>query len=73
MSAEPSLSERIRTLRELADAFLDEKASELSLTTPGVPLQVLRNLLTNRAYGCQCLAVLKVLNNTEGRPVSTCD
>jgi hypothetical protein len=66
MSAEPSLPERIRTLRADADAFLDEKASELSLTTPGVPLHVLRNLLTNRAHGCQCRAVL---NNTEGRPV----
>jgi hypothetical protein len=59
MSAEPSLPERIRRLRADADAFLDEKASELSLTTPGVPLQVLRNMLTNRTYGCQCLAVLK--------------
>ena len=66
MSAAPSLPDRIKALRADADAFLDEKASELSLTTPGVPLQVLRNLITNRAYGCQCLAVL---NNTEGRRI----
>jgi hypothetical protein len=66
MSAEPSLPERIRTLRAEADDFLDYKARQLADTTPGVPLQVLRNLLMNRAYGCQCQAVL---NNSDGRAV----
>ena len=68
MSAAPSLPERIRTLRAEADDFIDHKAKQLAETTPGVPLQVLRNMLTNRAYGCQCRAVL---NNTEDRPMST--
>jgi hypothetical protein len=66
MTEEPSLPERIRALREEADAFLDESARRLSETTPFVPLHVLRGLISNRAYGCQCQAVL---NNTEGRPV----
>jgi hypothetical protein len=58
----PSLPERIRVLREEADAFIDQMARELSEKTPSVPLHVLRNLLTNRTHGCQCRAVL---NNSE--------
>ena len=58
-----SLRERIEKIRADADAFLNEKAAELSKTTPGVPLLVLRNMLTNRAYGCTCRAVL---NNLDG-------
>ena len=59
------LRERIEKIRADADAFLNEKAAELSKTTPGVPLMVLRNMLTNRAYGCTCRAVL---NNLDGNP-----
>ncbi len=64
--AGPTLPERIMALREEADAFLDESARRLSETTPGVPLHVLRNLISNRTHGCQCQAVL---NHIEGRPV----
>ena len=60
-----SLRERIEQIRADADAFLNEKAAELSKATPGVPLLVLRNMLTNRAYGCTCRAVL---NNLDGNP-----
>ena len=56
------LRERIEKIRADADAFLNEKAAELSKTTPGVPLMVLRNMLTNRAYGCTCRAVLNNLD-----------
>ena len=63
--SEPSLADRIKQIRADADAFLDEKAKALSEKTPGVPLQVLRNMLTNRVYGCLCRAVL---NNIDGRP-----
>jgi hypothetical protein len=62
VSAGPTLPERIRALRDEADAFLDESARRLSETTPNVPLHVLRNLLMNRTHGCQCRAVL---NNSE--------
>jgi hypothetical protein len=57
-----SLEERIKAIQAEADAFLDQKAKLLSGATPDVPLHVLRNLLTSRAYGCQCRAVL---NNSE--------
>jgi hypothetical protein len=69
MSGEPSLPERIRTLRAEADDFIDHKAKQLAETTPGIPMQVLRNLLANRAYGCQCLAVLNNLGEKAGRRI----
>lgn len=54
----PSLVERIAELRAEADAFLDEKAKEVAKDCPGVPLGVIRNMITNRApAGCQCQAV----------------
>jgi hypothetical protein len=57
-----SLTDRIKALRAEADEFIDERARQLSEKSPGVPLHVLRNLLTNRTHGCQCRAVL---NNSE--------
>ena len=37
------------------------KAAEVKAQHPGLPFQVLRNLLTNRAHGCQCQAVRNIL------------
>jgi hypothetical protein len=54
------LSSRIAAIRAEADAFLDAKAEELKSQTPGVPLQVLRNIITNRSFGCQCQAILNL-------------
>ncbi|MEH2627077.1 hypothetical protein V1292_005132 [Bradyrhizobium sp. AZCC 1719] len=56
----PSLEDRIRQIRAEADAFIDAKAEELAAKTPGVPLQVLRNIITNRSFGCQCQAILNL-------------
>jgi hypothetical protein len=56
----PTLPERIAEIRSEADAFIDAKAAELAGESPGVPLGVLRNLLTARAGGCQCLAVKQI-------------
>jgi hypothetical protein len=54
------LTSRIAAIRAEADAFLDAKAEELKANTPGVPLGVLRNMITNRSFGCQCQAVLNL-------------
>ena len=62
-----TLKERISAIQAEADAFLDERAKELSSVTPDVPLHVLRNILTARTYGCQCRAVLKHWNDEHVR------
>jgi hypothetical protein len=49
-----SLAERIREVRAEANAFIDARAAELAKQSPGVPLGVLRNLITGRATGCEC-------------------
>jgi hypothetical protein len=54
------LRSRIESIRAEADAFLDAKAEELKAQTPGVPLQILRNIITNRSFGCQCQAILNL-------------
>ncbi len=55
---EQSLSEKIIALRAEAEAFLDARATELAKESPGVPVGVLRNLISARAPGCRCLQVL---------------
>ena len=56
-----SLAERIADFREELDAFIDSRAEALKQESPGVPFQVLRNILTNRAGGCQCQGALNIL------------
>jgi hypothetical protein len=55
------LSERIEEFRAEHDAWIDAKAAEVKEKSPGVPLPVIRNMLTNRFFGCQCQAVLNIL------------
>jgi hypothetical protein len=54
------LEERIRSIRAEIDAFIDERAAEEKKTCEGVPVGVIRNLLTARSDGCQCRAYLQV-------------
>ena len=56
----PSLEDRVRAFRDELDGIIDAKAEALKAETPGVPLGVLRNILTNRSFGCQCQAVLNL-------------
>jgi hypothetical protein len=53
-----SLKEQIERVQAEAEAFIDAKAEELNKTTPGVPLGVLRMMITNKAPGCACRAAL---------------
>lgn len=53
-----SLKEQIEQVRAEAEAFIDAKAEELRKATPGVPVGVLRMMITNRAPGCACRAAL---------------
>lgn len=54
------LATRIAAIRAEADAFIEARAEALAAETPGVPLQVLRNIITNRSFSCQCQAVLNL-------------
>lgn len=49
-----SLRERVKEIQQEADAFIDARAKAVSENCPGVPLAVLRQLITNRFPGCQC-------------------
>lgn len=58
MTNTKELADKITKLRAEAEAFIDERANLLKLDAPGVPIGVLRNLLTNREPGCICKAAL---------------
>lgn len=58
-STPPALNEeRVKGLRDQIDAFIDDRAAAEAKLCPGVPLGVIRNLLTARSNGCQCAAYL---------------
>ena len=61
---EKPLAERIEDFRAELDRFIDAKAAELKEQPPGVPLQVLRNMITVRAGGCQCQAAQSILEGS---------
>ncbi len=51
-----------------AEAFIDARAAELQKETPGVPIGVLRQLITGGSY-CQCAIALKELEKKENGTV----
>jgi hypothetical protein len=61
---EKSLSSRIQDFRDELDQFIDARAEALKKESPGVPFQVLRSILTNRAGGCQCQGALNILERS---------
>jgi len=56
----PPLEERIRELRADVDAIIDARAQVVAKESPGVPLGVIRNLLTARAPACPCAQYLSL-------------
>ena len=50
------LEDRIREIRAYIDALIDARAESVAKQSPGVPLGVIRNLLTARA-GMSVLAI----------------
>jgi hypothetical protein len=57
------LDERIEAFRAELERFIDGKIEEMRKECPGVPAQVLRNLVSNRAPGCPCLQVKELLQS----------
>jgi hypothetical protein len=62
MNASPALplEGRIKQLRAEIDAIIDAKAEAVARQSPGVPLGVIRNLLTARAGACPCAQYLEI-------------
>jgi hypothetical protein len=57
------LEDRIEAFRAELDRWIDEKIEVLGKDCPGVPRQVLKNLVENRAPGCRCLQALQLLES----------
>jgi len=58
---EVPLEDRILAIRAECDAYLDRKAEELRQSAPGVPVGVLRGILTGNE-SCQCRAALNAMS-----------
>ena len=54
------LDERIRRIRAEIDAIIDARAEAVARQSPGVPLGVIRGLLTARAPACPCAQYLEI-------------
>ena len=61
----PLDAERVRSLQEEINAYIDRRAEALKADAPNVPIQVLRNLLTVRSGGCECRAFLRLESESE--------
>jgi hypothetical protein len=55
-----SLEQRIMQLRAEIDAIVDARAKAVARQSPGVPLEVIRNLLVARAPACRCAQYLEM-------------
>jgi hypothetical protein len=55
------LEDRIRQLRVDIEAIIDARAEAVAKESPGVPVSVIRNLLTARAPACPCAQYLGIV------------
>jgi hypothetical protein len=51
---------RIGQIRAEIDGMIDARAEAVARQSPGVPLGVIRNLLTARTPGCRCAQYLEM-------------
>jgi hypothetical protein len=56
----PMLEDRIKKIRDEINAIIDAKAAAVARESPGVPIGVIRNLLTARAPACPCAQYLEI-------------
>jgi hypothetical protein len=62
----PPLEQRIKQIRVDIDAIIDAKVEAVAKDSPGVPLGVIRNLLTARAPACRCAQYLEIASGDLG-------
>jgi hypothetical protein len=62
----PPLEDRIKQIRADINAIIDAQAEAVAKQSPGVPLGVIRNLLTARAPACPCSQYLEISDDEAG-------
>ena len=62
MHDDPPLKDRIRAICAEVDALIDTRVAEDHRAYPGIPLPVLRSLITTRNSGCQCRQYLRLMD-----------
>ncbi len=62
----PPLEQRIKQIRADIDVIIDARAEAVARESPGVPLGVIRNLLTARAPACRCAQYMELAGNDAG-------
>ncbi len=66
VSRTPPLDERIRQIRSEIDSIVEARAEAVARQSPGVPVAVIRNLLTAHEPACRCAQYLKILDKGAG-------
>lgn len=61
----PTLEQQIRRLRDEIDALIDARARAVAEGSPGVPIMVIRNMLTARAPACPCSQYLELFDDPQ--------
>lgn len=62
-SGTPPLDERIRQIRTEIDSIIEARAEAVARQSPGVPVAVIRNLLTAHAPTCRCAQYLELADS----------
>jgi hypothetical protein len=65
-SRTPPLDERIRQIRTEIDTIIEARAEAVARQSPGVPVAVIRNLLTAHAPACRCAQYLEFFDKDAG-------
>lgn len=55
-----TLEQRIKQVRADINALIDARAQAVARESPGVPIGVIRNMLTARAPACPCAQYLEL-------------
>jgi len=57
------LEDRIAAFHAELERYIEGKVEEMKRESPGVPVQVLRNLVSHRAPGCPCRQAEELLRS----------
>lgn len=63
-----TLEHKIKQLRAEIDVLIDKRAHAVARESPGVPLGVIRNMLTARAPSCPCAQYLELFAEARQTP-----